>query len=38
MFEGKYMCIGDDGNEELEFEMSLQLLKQKNNSFYAIVM
>jgi len=31
------MCIGDDENEKLEFEMTLHLLNNKN-SFYLIIM
>ncbi|CAF3988024.1 unnamed protein product [Rotaria magnacalcarata] len=32
--QGKYMCVGDDENEKLEFEMILHV--SKNNSFYFI--
>jgi hypothetical protein len=35
------MCIGDDGNENLEFEMTLNLLthtKPAPNSFSLIIM
>jgi hypothetical protein len=32
------MCIGDDENEKLEFEMILHLLNHNNNSFYLIIM
>ncbi|CAF1205708.1 unnamed protein product [Rotaria sordida] len=38
--QGQYICIGDDGNEKLEFEMTLHVIKHKktnNNSFHIII-
>ncbi|CAF4917357.1 unnamed protein product, partial [Rotaria sp. Silwood1] len=40
--QGQYICIGNDGNEKLEFEMTLHVLNQNktntsNNSFHMII-
>jgi hypothetical protein len=39
---GKYICIGDDGNEKLEFEMTLHVSNDrkinKMNILYFIIM